>query len=254
MSPILSLSRALILVAGLLLLSTTALADTSPGEVARQVDELILEDLGLSPGELAPPVDDALFLRRVHLDLVGTIPTRDEVLAFEADEEPEKRERKVLELLERSEFGIAQARYWRDVIMARRLEDRAILAAPALVEDLAAWINHGRGWDEIAAEFITATGKISTDGAAALVMAQDGRTEEIAAEVSRVFLGIQIQCAQCHDHPWDSWRREQFHEFAACFPRIAVRPVRSPIKRSLEVVANDAPQRRRQSSDSRRHE
>ena len=73
-------------------------------------------------------------------------------------------------------------------------------------------------------------------------MAQDGRTEETTAEMSRIFLGIQIQCCQCHDHPYDRWKREQFHEFAAFFPRMAVRPVQSPTRRSFEVVSDDRPE------------
>ena len=76
-------------------------------------------------------------------------------------------------------------------------------------------------------------------------MAQDGRTEETTAEVARIFLGMQIQCAQCHDHPYDRWKREQFHELAAFFPRIGVRPVQSATERSFEVFANDRPARRR---------
>lgn len=222
-----------------LALAGVAHAAPSPSRVAEQVDRLILEDLGLSPGELTPIVDDKVFLRRAHLDLVGSIPTREEVLAFAVDDHPKKRERLVRELLERPAFGQTQARYWRDVILSRRLEDRAMIAAGALEADLAQWVNGGRGWDEIATEFITATGSVREEGAAALVMAQDGRTEEIAAEVSRVFLGVQIQCAQCHDHPWDEWKREDFHELAAFFPRVGVRQVRDQRPPDFQVVVND---------------
>ena len=70
-------------------------------------------------------------------------------------------------------------------------------------------------------------------------MAQNARTEETTAEMSRIFLGIQIQCAQCHDHPYDRWKREQFHELAAFFPRIGIRNVRDVTKRSFEVYSND---------------
>jgi hypothetical protein len=76
-------------------------------------------------------------------------------------------------------------------------------------------------------------------------MAQDGRTEETTAEVARIFLGVQIQCAQCHDHPYDRWKREQFHELAAFFPRIGVRPVQSATQRSFAVFANDRVGQRR---------
>jgi hypothetical protein len=72
-------------------------------------------------------------------------------------------------------------------------------------------------WDEIAREMITALGPIDDNPAVLLATAQESKPEETAGEVSRVFMGIQIQCAQCHDHPTDSWKRQQFQQFAAFF-------------------------------------
>ena len=77
------------------------------------------------------------------------------------------------------------------------------------------------------------------EGATALIMAQMGNPEDTTAEISRIFMGIQIQCAQCHDHPTDRWKREQFHELAAFFPRIAVRPLKQGEQRSFEIVSVD---------------
>jgi hypothetical protein len=211
----------------------------SAPQLAKQLDRLVVEEVGLEPEALAPPVGDAAFLRRVHLDLVGSIPSPDELRAFLDDPAADKRRRVVRELLARPEFGVNQSRYWRDVVLSRRLEDRALLVGPAMVEDLAAWFNENRPWDEIAGEFLTASGSVRENGATAIVMAQDGRTEDIAAEASRVFLGVQIQCAQCHDHPWDEWKREQFHELAAYFPRVGVRPTLRSMPPEFAVVVND---------------
>jgi hypothetical protein len=83
-------------------------------------------------------------------------------------------------------------------------------------------------------------------------MAQEGRTEETTAEVARIFLGMQIQCAQCHDHPYDRWKREQFHELAAFFPRIGVRPVQTPTRRSFQVLASDRRMRIPKNDDGNR--
>jgi hypothetical protein len=181
----------------------------------------------------------------VWLDIVGDIPTPEHVTAFELDPAPDKRERVVEELLASPQYGQNWARYWRDVILSRKLEDRAALVSNPLVVTLTEKLNENEGWDNIAAEFITAKGDVRENGATAIQMAQDGRTEETTAEVCRIFLGIQIQCAQCHDHKTDRWTREQFHELAAFFPRIAVRPVQSPLKRSFQVVADDRPEGRR---------
>ena len=128
------------------------------------------------------------------------------------------------------------------MILSRKLEDRAQIVANPLVVTLTEKFNKNESWDKIATEFITATGDVRENGATAIQMAQDGRTEETTAEMSRIFLGIQIQCCQCHDHKTDRWKREQFHEFAAFFPRIAVRPVQSPMRRSFELVSDDRPE------------
>lgn len=230
----------------LLLLSIATVAPTlarapEPEAVARQIDRLLIEDLGIDPEELAPRVGDTVFLRRVYLDLAGTIPSPETVEQFVADGRDDKRARLVDRLLERSSYGTNQARYWRDVILSRRLEDRALAVSESLQRDLAGWINDGESWDAIARRFITARGTARENGETAILVAQDGRTEEIAAEVSRVFLGVQIQCAQCHDHPWDDWKREQFHELAAFFPRVGVRPMRG--ERPIDLRVNIADRR-----------
>ncbi len=210
-----------------------------PEAVAKQVDASLAAELFKSQTELAPACDDATFLRRVWLDLVGDIPTPEHVIAFTLDPSADKRERVVRELLADPQYGLNWARYWRDVIFYRRIEDRALIAANALEADLSDKLNKNVPWDEIAAAFVTATGDVRDNGSTAIIMAQEGRTEETTAEVSRIFLGMQIQCAQCHDHPYDRWKREQFHELAAFFPRIGVRPVRTATSRSFQVVASD---------------
>jgi hypothetical protein len=223
----------------------TAFAKPSADQTARAVDGLLAEEVFTAETKLAPRVNDAIYLRRVWLDLVGDIPTPEHITAFVLDPAEDKRDRVVGELVDNPQFGQNWARYWRDVILLRRLEDRAAIVANPLVVALTERFNANEPWNKIAAEFITAKGDVRENGMTAVQMAQDGRTEETTAELSRIFLGIQIQCCQCHDHPYDSWKREQFHELAAFFPRIAVRPVQSPVRRSFEVVADDGPAGRR---------
>lgn len=223
---------------------STAFSAPNVERTARQIDRLLAEEVHKSASQLAPQADDATFAKRVWLDTVGDIPTPEELTEFLLDPRTDKRERLVRDLLDRPQYGQNWARYWRDVILSRRLEDRALLVSNPLVVQLREKLNAGAGWDEIAAEFITASGDIRENGATAIVAAQDGQTEEITAEVSRIFLGIQIQCAQCHDHPWDDWKREQFHELAAFFPRVTFRPVQTPTRRSFEVAGNDRSPRR----------
>jgi hypothetical protein len=211
---------------------------------ARQVDKLLAEELHGSEADLAPQTSDAVWLRRVWLDTVGDIPSPEHVTAFVLDPAPNKRARVVTERVNNPQFGHNWARYWRDVILYRRVEERAVLSADSVTAWLTEEINAGRGWDKIASEIITSTGDVRENGATAIIFAQDGRTEETTAEVARIFLGIQIQCAQCHDHPYDRWQREEFHELAAFFPRTTLRPVNTATKRSFAVGSNDNPRMR----------
>lgn len=207
--------------------------------MAKAVDQKLVVALFDQNTKLAPRTDDATFARRVWLDIVGDIPTPEDLTAFLIDPAPDKRVQLVKKLLADPHYGLNWARYWRDVILFRALDDRSQLVANPLEADLSGWLNENRPWNEITTEFVTAHGDVREVGGTAIMMAQNGQTEEIAAEVSRIFLGMQIQCAQCHDHPYDRWKREQFHELAAFFPRVTVRPVRDLTKRSFEVVGQD---------------
>lgn len=229
-----------------------ALAQPSATVIARRIDEALAAEVFGEETELAPPASDEVFLRRVWLDLVGDVPTPEETIAFVLDESDQKRQQVVNELLDRAAYGQNWARYWRDVVFYRALDERSRISKPAMEADLTKLFNKNTPWDRIAGAFITTRGDVLENGNTAIVMAQDGRTEETAAEVSRIFLGIQIQCAQCHDHPYDSWRREQFHELAAFFPRVGVRPVREVTKRSFTVIGNDRPGKRRPNDNSNR--
>lgn len=233
-------------------------ARLSPDQAAAQVDARLSGELFQSSAEgtaaLAPPTDDQTFLRRVTLDLTGKLPTPAEVTAFSLDPSGDKRTRAVSNLLSRPDYGRNWGRYWRDVILYRRADDRALLAARSIEDYLADQFSKSAGWNEIARTFITATGDVQVEGKTGIIFAQMGETAEITAEMSRIFLGIQIQCAQCHDHPTDRWKRQQFHELAAFFPRIGLRPVRTTERRSFEVVGRDFAGRSRPMGMMRRGE
>ena len=231
--------------------SAVQAAAPAPAETAKKVDAALADELFTAEVKFAPRTDDATFLRRAWLDIVGDIPAPEHVIAFLLDRSADKRQRLVRDLLAEPQYGVNWARYWRDVIFYRRVEDRALIAANALEADLSEQLNENARWDKIAAAFITAEGDVRENGATAIIMAQDGRTEETAAEVARIFLGMQIQCAQCHDHPYDRWKRDQFHELAAFFPRIGVKPLLTPTTRSFGVIASDVPGRLRKDDDGR---
>ncbi len=227
-------------------------AERTVGKTAREVDRRLASELHKNTADLAPAAADATWLRRVWLDTVGDIPSPEHATAFVLDPDPKKRERVLAELVANPQFGHNWARYFRDVVLYRRVEERAVLAADSVTAWLTEEINEGSGWDKVARDFITCTGDVRENGATAIVFAQDGRTEETTAEIARIFLGIQIQCAQCHDHPYDRWSREDFHELAAFFPRTTLRQVVSATKRSFEVGFNDNPRIRGKGDNANR--
>jgi hypothetical protein len=218
----------------------------SAAVMAREIDaslasELAGEESSASATTTKTTTDDETFLRRISQDLVGQVPSPEEITAFVLDPAADKRAKAVDRLLADPRFGKNWARYFRDVILFRRTDERGLIAGPGIVAFLAEQFNSGAGWDKIARAFITARGDVRENGSTGLIMAQMGQPPEIAAETARIFLGVQIQCAQCHDHPTDRWKRQQFHELAAFFPRIAIRPVRDGEKRvSFEVVSRDS--------------
>ncbi len=206
------------------------LTPLQPGEI----DALVLKELRADKIEPAPLTTDEEFIRRATLDLTGQLPLPADVTEFVAASDPAKRAKLVDRLLETDEFARHWARYWRDVIAARVSDRRGLLLSRSFEDWLTSEFKANAHWDKVAREIITAEGQCRIDGEGkngqafflASHIGADAANEQ-AAEVSRVFLGIQIQCAQCHDHPSDQWKRVQFHELAAYFARLAERPIRS---------------------------
>ena len=226
--------------------TAVAEADDQPvsAEIARQVDQLI--DTALpSDARGVPPASDEDFLRRVTLDLAGTVPSPGDVTRFGLDPSADKRSAVIDRLLESEDYARIWSAYWSEVIFSHATEARARIVQPQFETWMQEQLAANRPWDEITTELLTATGKISEDGETALIFAHTGQAEELAAEVSRIFLGIQLQCANCHDHPTDSWKREQFHQLAAFFPRITVRPETPGDIRTFIVDSNNMPEPRR---------
>jgi hypothetical protein len=206
-----------------------------PMAVAAEVDRLILAGLEEARVTPAGQTSDEDFLRRVCLDLAGRLPTPREILLFGLDPDPQKRTAKIEELLTSDSYAENWAHYWRDVIFTDATNSQARLMQEVFERWMADQLKQNRPWNEVTAELLTATGDIQKNGATALILVRGGEPAEIAAEASRIFLGIQVQCANCHDHPTDGWKRQQFHELAAYFPRISLRQTVSDGRATLLV-------------------
>lgn len=206
--------------------------------VAENVDRLIRGELDASKIEVAPRCTDEDFLRRVSFDITGRPPLPQQVTLFGLNPDSGKRAAVIDQLLASPDFGRNWGNYYRDVIFMNATNQQLRGGQATFEQWIADQFNENKPWDTIVTELLTATGDIRENGATGLFLAHQAQAPEVAAEACRIFLGIQIQCANCHDHPSDVWKREQFHELAAYFPRTALRPViEDGMQRSFEVVS-----------------
>lgn len=192
-----------------------------------------LRQLGLAP---SGPSTDAAFLRRAHLDAIGRPPTPDEIRAFLADPAPDKRAVLVDRLLERPEYADHWANKWVDLLRPNpyRVGIKAVLNLDGWIRDA---FRRNMPYDQFVREIVTASGSNYEQGPA--VIFRDRREpEEIGPMVSQLFLGIRLDCAKCHHHPFESWGQEQFYEFAAYFAGVKHKgaAIAPPIAAGEEVV------------------
>ncbi len=202
-----------------------------------KLDRLLIDAAKLDESDLADIVTDEQFLRRVTLDLVGRPPTPDEFAAYLLNTTDGQRAAAIERLLASPEFGTNWAAYWSDVIGYRVPPPELTFLDYTLFEKwLADRINQNAPWDETVRAILTATGKVKDQPAATFVGFHEADTTRLAAETARVFLSVQIGCAQCHDHPFDEWKRQQFHELAAYFVRASAK---MPWNDSGEIEVKD---------------
>ncbi len=192
-----------------------------------------LKSLGITP---SPPIDDAKFLRRVHQDIIGRLPTADETRAFLADKRPDKRARLVDALLGRPEYADFWANKWADLLLPNPY--RVGIKATMTYDN---WIRQSfrdnKPHDQFVRELVTARGSTWRNGAT--VLFRDRRSpDEIGTMVSQLFLGIRLECAKCHQHPFEKWGQDDFYSFAAYFSKIARkgRGLSPPISGSEEMI------------------
>jgi len=167
-----------------------------------------------------PAATDAEFLRRASLDLTGVIPSVHEVRTFLADPRPDKRSRLVDHLLSRPNHPTRLARHWRDAMLPRNSQQTQFGQAAPFETWLRGKFADNTAYDSIVRELLTASGRLGQPGPILFYTALELKPEELAASTSRIFLGVQISCAQCHNHPFDHWTQQDFWGYAAFFARL----------------------------------
>jgi hypothetical protein len=182
------------------------------------VDELVDQKLQRAHVVPAPVCSDEVFVRRAFLDLLDVPPTPAETRAFLADPTADKRARLVDTLLERDEFADVQAMSWAEVLLVDgdTMEPKGAALLARLLR--AAFRSH-RPFDEVVRELLTAAGPTFSVPAANFALASD-QPNLLGEHVAQAFLGIRLQCAQCHNHPFENWTMDDYYGFAAFFGQL----------------------------------
>ena len=199
-------------------------------ETAAAIDRFValkLQSLHIPP---SPQCDDATFLRRVYLDLIGTLPTPEEVRAFLADRRENRREVVVDALFERSEFVDYWTLFLADLLQNRKERDHDVRGVKG-VRAFHGWIRQqvaaGSGWDEIASSVLTSKRSSFEHPQVGYYVVTVGEkrpteTSEVMDSVAQSFLGTRIGCAKCHNHPLEKYTQDDYHHFAAFFSRLGL--------------------------------
>jgi hypothetical protein len=205
----------------------------SEQELAEKIDRFLAARWKAEGIEPAPLADDAEYLRRLYLDLVGRIPSREEVRRFLEEQTPDKRERLVRRLLEGGAHVEHFVNVWRELLLPETNNGDVQGQLNSFNDWLRKQFSQNLPYDRMVKDLLTVpfgservrsrrmmTSEAS-DAAApsprAFYLAKDAKPENLAASTARLFLGVSIECAQCHNHPFASWTRQHFWGYAAFF-------------------------------------
>jgi hypothetical protein len=194
---------------------------------ANFIDEQVfakLKTLGLPPsGEC----DDSTFLRRVTLDLTGRIPTLAEAQWFLASKDADRRTAKIDQLLDSVGYAQLFANKWSGILRNKSQGglEQVSRETHGFYDWIQASLNANKPFDQFATELITARGNPSTNPAVSWYRAVKDPKDQMA-DIAQVFLGVRIQCAQCHHHPYEKWSQDDYYGFAAFFSTIGRKEVR----------------------------
>jgi hypothetical protein len=199
--------------------------------MVRRVDELIdakIRSAGFSP---ASEASDAEFLRRIHLDLAGVIPRVAEARAFLSDTTADKRSRLIDKLLDSPTHATHLANTWRNILLPGGLNLEQINNVVGVQNWLRQRFSENVRYDNLVAELLVANDG-GEAGPALYYTSLDLAPEKLAGSTARIFLGLQIECAQCHDHPFDHWKQRDFWGYAAFFAQLRQPDTNNPSVRS----------------------
>ena len=192
-----------------------------------KIDELVLANLkrlGLPPSE---GCTDEVFLRRVSLDLIGTLPAPDEVRGFAQNSDPQKRSKLIDRLIEREEFADYWALKWGDLLRIK--SEFPVRIWPKAAQTYYRWvrqsIRENKPYDQFVRDLLVSTGSNFRDGAINFYRANPIKDPQTIAESTAIiFMGVRLGCARCHGHPSENWTFDDNLGLAAFFSKVAFKP------------------------------
>jgi hypothetical protein len=232
----------------------------SAEQLADRIDELLEARWREKEIQPAPLADDAEFLRRLSLDIGGRIPAVQDVRRFIGDKATDKRRKAVDELLKSPLYSTHFAAVWRALMVPDSNNPFLQGTGPQLESWLKIRLRENAHYDRMVREIITTpvvgqggmmrpgmTPRAGEPTPFPFYQAQELKPENLAAATSRLFLGVKLECAQCHNHPFAKWKREQFWEYAAFFAGITTPTVPGPVvatnertdKREIRIMGTD---------------
>ena len=171
--------------------------------------------------EASAAATDEEWVRRIYLDLLGRIPTMEEARKFLADESPRKRSVLVEELLDNEDYVRNFTTVWSNNCIGRGAPRR--VSRTGMEKFFREAFARNRPWNEIVVDIVTASGHYEENGAVNYTLAQMQNADEgvqLTAMTARLFLGLQVQCTQCHNHPFNKWQQDQFWEYNSFFRQV----------------------------------
>ena len=190
---------------------------------ANFIDDLVvakLKRINIVPSRLS---SDHEFLRRVYLDTVGLLPSLEETRAFLESKDPGKRGRLIDTLLERPEFAEVWATRFSDLFRVGLL-DQGNKGGRLIYNWMRKAIREDKPYNEFVTELLTASGNLFYNPTANFYYVTEfAEPENYATNISQVFLGVRLECARCHNHPWEKWTQDDFWGFAGFFARMGVK-------------------------------
>jgi hypothetical protein len=176
--------------------------------------------LGLPPSEVC---DDATFLRRVTVDIAGRLPNADESQAFLASKDPEKRAKQVDALLASPDYAAYFAQKWAGILRNKRAKESYQRGTYAFHDWIRTSMAQNKPFDQFVTELVTASGEIGQNPAVGWFRAVKDQKEQMQ-DISQVFMGIRMQCAQCHHHPYEKWSQDDYYGFTAFLTSVGRKP------------------------------